>query len=190
MFSTFPGLLCRIDSQIRDYPRFLKEIARLLRPGGLVLLIEPGLCPVFSNTAAPVAAPQRPTRSPTFTIVPQPQVSVSPRLGANPILVQTAPVSTVPIPAAGAVGPSGSRAASPNPTRGEQRGWITIWETYRSCLRRLRVDASVPEHLPDLLAATGQFERIVVQDGNIPVGFWPQGRSPPDYVRTSLPCLT
>lgn len=57
----------------------------------------------------------------------------------------------------------------------EQRGWIELWETYRSCLRLQGIDVSVPEHLSDLLSDTGQFEKIVVQDGNIPVGFWPKG---------------
>lgn len=58
---------------------------------------------------------------------------------------------------------------------GEQRGWITFWETYRACLRSQGVDTSVPERIPELLSATGQFENIMVQKGNIPVGFWPQG---------------
>ncbi|KAF7335605.1 S-adenosyl-L-methionine-dependent methyltransferase [Mycena venus] len=32
-----------IHTGIRDYPRFLRQIARILRPGGLVILIEPDL---------------------------------------------------------------------------------------------------------------------------------------------------
>ncbi|KAF7338250.1 Secondary metabolism regulator LAE1 [Mycena venus] len=32
-----------IHTGIRDYPRFLHQIARILRPGGLVILIEPDL---------------------------------------------------------------------------------------------------------------------------------------------------
>ncbi|KAF8831233.1 hypothetical protein HHX47_DHR1000588 [Lentinula edodes] len=35
--------------QIRDYPQFLREITRLLRPGGLVLLIEPDLIPIVDG---------------------------------------------------------------------------------------------------------------------------------------------
>lgn len=99
---------------IRNYPRFLHEIARLLRPGGLVLLIEPDLNPAPSPTS-------------------------SDRLG---------PVS--------------------------MHGWSTLWETYRTCLRRQGIDITVPQRLSDLLAATGAYENIVVRDGNIPVGFWPQ----------------
>ncbi|KAJ3563113.1 hypothetical protein NP233_g9153 [Leucocoprinus birnbaumii] len=177
-----------LHTGIRDYPRFLKEIARLLRPGGLLLLIEPSLHPVFANTAAPVAAPQPPVMVPA--LAPQPQASVSPRLGANPIMVQTAPVSTVPIPAAAGVGSSGSSPSILNLNRGEQRGWITFWETYRNCLRSQRIDVSVPERLPELLAATGQFEKIVVQDGNVPVGSWPKGVPPCVYSRTGLCLLT
>jgi SAM-dependent methyltransferase len=35
--------------QIHDYSRLLREIARLLRPGGLVLLIEPDLVPTVNG---------------------------------------------------------------------------------------------------------------------------------------------
>ncbi|XP_006458074.1 hypothetical protein AGABI2DRAFT_199301 [Agaricus bisporus var. bisporus H97] len=109
---------------IRDYPSFLREIARLLRPGGLVHLIEPDLHPVPPNSNV-----------------------------SSPVVTSSAD--------------RGSIAR-------EQRGWIELWETYRSCLRLQGIDVSVPEHLSDLLSDTGQFEKIVVQDGNIPVGFWPK----------------
>jgi ubiquinone/menaquinone biosynthesis C-methylase UbiE len=32
-----------VHTGIRDYPRFLGQVARILRPGGLVILIEPDL---------------------------------------------------------------------------------------------------------------------------------------------------
>ncbi|KAH9484351.1 Secondary metabolism regulator LAE1 [Psilocybe cubensis] len=94
---------------IHNYPRFLHEIARLLRPGGLVLLVEP-------------------------TLDPSPP-----------------PPSLPPMP-----------------------GWSTLWKTYRACLSRQLIDVTVPERLADLLAATAAFENIIIRDGNIPVGFWPQ----------------
>ncbi|KAF8892535.1 S-adenosyl-L-methionine-dependent methyltransferase [Infundibulicybe gibba] len=34
---------------IHNYPRFLEEIARLLRPGGLVILVEPDLIPIVDE---------------------------------------------------------------------------------------------------------------------------------------------
>ena len=114
--------------QIRNYPRFLHEIARLLRPGGLVLLIEPDLNPAPSPTSSD-------------------QVPVS------------------------------------------MHGWSTLWETYRTCLRRQGIDITVPQRLSDLLSATGAYENIVVRDGNIPVGFWPQGKVPSNNICLCLSCL-
>src|SRR6266498_1047730 len=43
------GALLTNVLQITRYPRFLREIARLLRPGGLALLIEPTLDPCASS---------------------------------------------------------------------------------------------------------------------------------------------
>ena len=54
-------------------------------------------------------------------------------------------------------------------------GWSALWETYRACLQHQGIDVTVPERLPDLLAANAAYENIVAQVGNIPVGFWPQG---------------
>ncbi|KIK57748.1 hypothetical protein GYMLUDRAFT_75357 [Collybiopsis luxurians FD-317 M1] len=93
---------------IRDYPWLLREIARVLRPGGLVLLIEPDLTPKVDG--------------------------------------------------------------------GFARDWSILWETYRNCLTRQRIDVSVPERLEDMLGATGAFENIIKRDGNIPVGSWPKDK--------------
>jgi hypothetical protein len=54
-------------------------------------------------------------------------------------------------------------------------GWTALWETYRACLENQDIDITIPDRLPDLLAATAAYENIVAQVGNIPVGFWPQG---------------
>ncbi len=171
------------NQQIRDYPRFLKEIARILRPGGLVLLIEPSLHPVFSNTSIPVAAPQHPnppSLAPPLPPLPpsqqgSPSQTASTSLAANVssnIIAETTSISTAPTSTAA---DPGTGSGDITPQIGEQRGWVTFWETYRACLRSQGIDTSVPERLPDLLSATGQFENIIVQKGNIPVGFWPQG---------------
>ncbi|KAJ3999143.1 S-adenosyl-L-methionine-dependent methyltransferase [Lentinula boryana] len=44
-----------IHTGIRDYPQFLREITRLLRPGGLVLLIEPDLIPIVNGKPVALA---------------------------------------------------------------------------------------------------------------------------------------
>ena len=54
-------------------------------------------------------------------------------------------------------------------------GWNTLWRMYRECLRRQGIDVTVPQRLQELLAATQAFENVVTHDGNIPVGFWPEG---------------
>jgi hypothetical protein len=91
-------------------------MARLLRPGGLILLIEPDFVPRIDGTAADGS------------------------------------------------GDSGLH------------GWLTLWETYRACLRGQGIDTTVPRRLVDLLTATQAFENIVTQDCDVPVGFWPGGK--------------
>ncbi|EIW85136.1 S-adenosyl-L-methionine-dependent methyltransferase [Coniophora puteana RWD-64-598 SS2] len=103
---------------VGNYARFLHEIARMLRPGGLVILIEPDTEPLADGKSA----------------------SELRRTGQ----------------------PSG------------MRGWFTLWEEYRQCLREKGIDVDVPPQLANLLASTGAFEQIVSQEGNIPIGFWPK----------------
>ncbi|KIK96226.1 hypothetical protein PAXRUDRAFT_826169 [Paxillus rubicundulus Ve08.2h10] len=103
---------------IENYPRFLREIARMLRPGGVVILIEPDSEPIADGKTATEL-----TRSGQ---------------------------------------PSG------------MRGWFALWEAYRQCLRDKGIDVTVPPELSTLVAATGDFEGIGSQTGNIPIGFWPK----------------
>ncbi|KAK0197041.1 S-adenosyl-L-methionine-dependent methyltransferase, partial [Armillaria mellea] len=98
---------------IHNYPRLLREISRLLRPGGLVILIESNLTPIIAPS-------------------------------------------------------------SPSSSQQDASGWFTFWETYHTCLRRQRIDPTVPQRMVDLLSATGTFENIAKREGNIPVGFWPR----------------
>jgi hypothetical protein len=114
--SFFYPPVINLHAQIHDYPQLLREITRLLRPGGLVLLIEPNLTPMADG-----------------------------------------------------------KSAVDFPDGSGLHGWFTLWETYRACLTRNSIDITVPERLAELLIATKAFENVVVQDGNIPVGFWPSG---------------
>ncbi|KAL1747532.1 S-adenosyl-L-methionine-dependent methyltransferase [Schizophyllum fasciatum] len=103
-----------------DYPQFIRECARLLRPGGLIVLIEP---------------------------------DITPRVGERDRRASTS-----------------RQARDPNPVY----GWTNVWKTYEACLRRLGVDPTVPAHLSEYLTQTGEFDKVVKQDGKIPVGFWPE----------------
>lgn len=98
---------------IHNYPQFLDELARLLRPGGLILLVEPTLNP----------------------------------------------------------------CSSPPDSHSPMMGWNALWKTYRACLEQQGIDITVPDRLPELLAATAAYENIVARVGNIPVGFWPKDAS-------------
>ncbi|KAG6328551.1 hypothetical protein ID866_10538, partial [Astraeus odoratus] len=104
---------------ILNYPRFLNEIARMLRPGGLVILIEP-------DHSEPIADGKTATEL--------------------------------------------TRSGQPS----GMRGWFALWEAYRQCLRDKGIDMTVPPRLSSLLEGTRAFDRIVTQEGNIPVGFWPK----------------
>jgi hypothetical protein len=42
-----------VDVQIRNYPEFLREVTRMLRPGGLLLLVEIDHQPVVDGRRAP-----------------------------------------------------------------------------------------------------------------------------------------
>ena len=55
-------------------------------------------------------------------------------------------------------------------------GWFALWEAYRQCLRDKGVDVNVPPELENLVTTTGAFDKIVSQEGNIPIGFWPKGK--------------
>jgi len=103
---------------IENYTRFLYEIARMLRPGGLMILIEPDSEPIADGKSATQL-----TRS------------------GQPL---------------------------------GMRGWFALWEAYRQCLRDKGVDVNVPPELANLVTATGEFDNIVPQEGNIPIGFWPK----------------
>lgn len=55
------------------------------------------------------------------------------------------------------------------------RGWFALWEAYRRCLREKAIDVSVPPQLASLVSATGAFDKVVTQEGHIPIGHWPKG---------------
>ena len=64
-----------------------------------------------------------------------------------------------------------TRSAQPS----GMRGWFALWEAYRQCLRDKGIDVNVPPELAHLVAATGAFDKIVAQEGNLPIGHWPKG---------------
>jgi len=103
---------------IRNYPRFLVEIARMLRPGGLVILIEPDTEPVVDGKFASEIAR------------------------------------------------SGHETGMP--------GWVALWRAYRRCLRGKGIDLTAPGRLRKLLQATNAFGKIVTQQADVPIGFWPK----------------
>lgn len=43
---------CTRRPQIHDYPRFVRELTRILRPGGLLILIEFDMCPIADGQPA------------------------------------------------------------------------------------------------------------------------------------------
>lgn len=54
-------------------------------------------------------------------------------------------------------------------------GWVALWRLYRSCLRGKGIDLAAPSRLRKLLQGTGAFGKIVTQQADAPIGFWPQG---------------
>jgi len=103
---------------IKNYPRLLVEIARMLRPGGLVILIEPDTEPMVDGKFASQIAR------------------------------------------------SGHESGMP--------GWVTLWREYRRCLKTKGIDLLAPGRLRKLLQATNAFRKVVSQQADIPIGFWPK----------------
>lgn len=54
-------------------------------------------------------------------------------------------------------------------------GWVALWRLYRNCLLGKGVDLTAPKRLRKLLQGTGAFGKIVTQQADTPIGFWPQG---------------
>lgn len=158
---------------ISNYPRLVHEISRILKPGGLVILIEPDLMPIADgkpadefvniNTAPPISAPSSSSSSKTNSILNVPPSSPN----ATPI------ASTSKLSPHSSTNPSPLNSPSPYLSEGLP-GWFAFWQTYRGCLKQQGIDTTVPSRLPQFLSATKAFHHIVTQDGNIPVGFWPK----------------
>lgn len=54
-------------------------------------------------------------------------------------------------------------------------GWTNLWDVYRRCLRSKGIDISIPNRLRRLVQATDAFGKVISQQADIPVGFWPKG---------------
>lgn len=53
--------------------------------------------------------------------------------------------------------------------------WQSLWDHFKRCLQRHGIDPTVPTRLHDIVVSTGRFENVMKRNGNIPVGFWPEG---------------
>ena len=95
------------------------EIARMLRPGGLVILIEPDTEPMVDGKFASEIA----------------------RAGHS----------------------SG------------MAGWLALWDSYRHCLKSKGIDIATPNRLRKLVQATDAFTKVISQQADVPIGFWPKG---------------
>jgi hypothetical protein len=111
--------LAESSFQIKNYPRLLIEIARMLRPGGLVILIEPDTEPIVDGKFA-------------------------------------------------------SQIARSGHASG-MSGWVALWREYRRCLKAKGIDLSAPSRLRKLIQATSAFGKVISQQADIPIGFWPKG---------------
>lgn len=196
---------------MQDYPRFLLEVSRLLRPGGLLLLIEPTLfpCPPPSNNIPNPTSKLQPLNAShsgpaanlssalRFSAPSSSLSSASPLTYANsrsqaPSTSSTPFANSPQSRLAAAVSPPSTGPhppTPPNPAHAHQEmpGWAALWRTFRACLTAQRIDVHVPEKLATLLAdANGAFENITVHDGTVPVGFWPTGAYQAQYLSLML----
>jgi hypothetical protein len=54
-------------------------------------------------------------------------------------------------------------------------GWVKLWREYRRCLRAKGIDLTAPGRLRKLIQGTNAFGKVVSQQADIPIGFWPKG---------------
>ncbi|KZP09273.1 S-adenosyl-L-methionine-dependent methyltransferase [Athelia psychrophila] len=103
---------------IKNYPRFLLEVSRMLCPGGIFIIIEPDTDPIINGEFwTDIWRSGRETRVP---------------------------------------------------------GWVALWRLYHICLQGKGIDLAAPKRLRNMLQKTGGFAKVVTQQADAPIGFWPQ----------------
>ncbi|KAJ8454848.1 hypothetical protein ONZ45_g19147 [Pleurotus djamor] len=160
---------------ISNYPRLIHEISRLLKPGGLVIVIEPDLMPIVDGKPANEFSSGATSVTKTSQSTTLPDTPSSSSASSSSSLTK---VSSSSSPGSDSI-PKSPSSHHPTPSYYDEGlpGWFALFDTYRACLKRQGVDTTAPSRIPELLSKTKAFHHIVVQDGNIPIGFWPSGVS-------------
>lgn len=55
-------------------------------------------------------------------------------------------------------------------------GWEKLWDCYRHSVKAQGINLATPYRLRKFVQATSSWSKVVSQQADVPIGFWPNGK--------------